>query len=497
VIDALHAALRRARRAWWGAAVAWSAVFAATGFALTAALFWLRAFASGASAAPLPGDWLPIAAVVAAATTAATLLVSVRLAPSLLVLARAADRRFATLQRLSTAFEILRAGPPTNALERALVRDAEHRAAALAWGALGRERWPKRPLVATLPALALLTAAWYLPLPTPSERAVTSAASTRDDSDQRARDASTLSRFASVLAEVGERERSPYLQAVAASYDDVARRLAEGTLDAEAAARALEELAGHLERAANDVSAAFAQEIRASLTALAGGDDTLVAGGGDPVPGRADPPPADAGSPAAVDPASAAAAAGPQADASMYTMLADLANEIANNPGNLGLRAQRPPPGPGAGLDEAFYGGVMRAQTDPDAGGDPGGMRVDAPGGGEAVGAADRSSERAGDAAGAGGAELGADAAFLALDAASEAVTALPWSERDDGAFVEVELVPDAVLGSARAFTRAGNDAPYARGDEAASVSRAIGVTYRDVVGRYFLPGALATEGRP
>ena len=230
----LARSLAVARRAWWGAALAWSGVFAATAFALTAAIVWLRAYALGALAAPPASAWFPIAAAVAGGVAAVTVAIAARRAPTPLDFARLADHRFGTEQRLSTALEV--AAAPDNLLERALVADAERRVPLLPWVNLGRERWPRRPLLALLPAFALLAGALYLPLPTPTDRP-TVRITESDDPEQRARDAAALQQFASVLSQVGERERSAYLQAVAASYDDVARRLADGTLDVEAAAR--------------------------------------------------------------------------------------------------------------------------------------------------------------------------------------------------------------------------------------------------------------------
>ena len=90
----------------------------------------------------------------------------------------------------------------------------------------------------------------------------------------------------------------------------------------------------------------------------------------------------------------------------------------------------------------------------------------------------------------------GADA-FLDLEAEATAAAALPWNERADGRFTEVELVPDAVLGEARAFERDTAAGPFRRTDEAASVARSVGVAYRDVVSRYFMPGAVQAGGTP
>jgi hypothetical protein len=414
----------------------------------------------------------------------------------LLDLARRADRVHGQEQRLSTSLEVQARGGPTSLVAALLVQDAERRATELDWGLVGRTPWPRWawPVVATL--FAVSVAATAVPVPDRVVRVAGGAPVPIVDADRAARDAESVARFAELLSEVSQAEDSPYLQAVAASFADLAERITDGTIDAVEASRALEELVGHLREAAREVSPAFAEAVGAAFANTAAGaalgDEPPSSDGASAEAGSSDgDPTAPAGEVPAVDPAAAA-------NASMYLALEDLAGEMTENAGGLGLRTQRP-----QALDplseDAFYGGVLNAETDPNAApAEPSGFRVQADGAGDAVGGAEQSSERAGDAIGGGSADLGGGSdGFLGLDAETVAGEALPWNEREDGRYVEVELVPDAVMGEARPFARDVAAAPFVRADEAASTARTVGATYRSVVGRYFMPGAVQAGGTP
>jgi hypothetical protein len=493
--------LRRARRVWWGVAVRRALLVAAAIAALAAPVAWIAALRSGDPGALGVAGLRALAGPAALAfgmALAAALAVAAWRAPSLLALARRADRVLGQAQRLSTSLEVrTRGGPPTLVAE-ALTDDAERRAATLDWGAVGRTAWGRTAPALVAAAFALAVLAVVVPVPVRAPLAPIAALGTPVAPDRAARDAATVARFAALLEAVSEQEDDPYLSAVAASFGDLAERLEAGSIDAAEASRVLEELVGHLEVAARDVGGAFGAAIEEALSAAAGDAvaDAASDVAGDAAsasPGaEADAAGAEAAEVGAADPAAA------EADASLYQALEDLANEFDDDPAGLGLRPPRP-----AFVDvdaeDAFYGGVGRAETDPDARpAEPSGLRAEAPGGGDVVGAAEQSSERAGDAAGGGSAELGGDGdAFLDLEAETTEAAALPWNERADGRFTEVELVPDAVLGEARAFTRETPDGPFRRTDEAASTARTIGAAYREVVGRYFMPGAVQAGGTP
>jgi hypothetical protein len=457
-------------------------------------LAWLQAWAAGRSGSlPSSSDDLGRAALGAfVVALLAALAVLVVRAPSLVDLARRADRVFDQAQRLSTSYEVLERGTTSSLVATALVADAERRVAGIPWARVGRMPWPGwAPIVAAL-ALALGVAAVVVPVPSRALRPAPAADTSPADTDRAARDADAVRRFADVLEAVAVNEDSAYLRAVASSFAELAERMNAGEIDAAEASRALDELLGHLEAAAEDVSAEFAEAVRSAL-----GSEALEAGASLDATGDD-----AAGDPAGADQAGGDSPAGAppktNADASAYMALEDFANEVGRNPGGLGLRATRPAPQELDG-EGAFYGGVMRAETDPDAAApEPSGLRADAPGGGDVVGAADQSSERAGDAAGGGSAALGSGSdAFLDLEAESVNAAALPANEREDGRFVDVELVPEEVSGDARSAFVVSSDAPFRRTDEAARLARSIGTTYREVVGRYFMPGAVQTEEAP
>ena len=490
----LAASLRRARRVWWAIGFVRSVAIALGVAAAFVGFAWLQAWAAGRGGS-LPGAsadlWLAVGGAFAVVLLVALVVLAVR-APSLVSLARRADRVFDQAQRLSTTYEVLERGSASSLVASALVDDAERRVPGISWARVGRSPWPSWAPVSVGLALTLGVGAVAVPVPNRVVRPATVDATASAGPDLAARDADAVRRFAEVLEAVAVNEDSAYLRAVASSFADLADRMDAGEIDAAEASRALEELVGHLEAAAEDVSAEFAEAVRSALGPDASEDAAALDADGDDV--TSDPAGAGetGGDPTASSPPTS------NADASAYMALEDFANEVGRNPGGLGLRATRPAPQELDG-EGAFYGGVMRAETDPDAAApQASGLRADAPGGGDVVGAADRSSERAGDAAGGGSAALGAGSdAFLDLEAEAMATAALPANEREDGRFVGVDLVPEEALAGARSSSVAGSDAPFRRTDESARLARTIGATYREVVGRYFMPGAVRTGESP
>ncbi len=492
--SSLTGALRRVRHAWWRASLLRAGLLAAAVALAVLPIAWVWTWTAGRQGRlvdllPTVGPW--VGATFGLALLAALLVLGLR-TPTLAELARRADRVLGQERRLSTALEVQASGAPGSLLTWALLDDVERRLPSLDWRAVPRTRWPSwSPAVL---AVLVVSAVLATVVPIPAAVRLRAARPTNVVGDLPERDAAAVRRFAEVLAGVAETEESAYLQAVAASFADLADQIAAGTIDAASAARRLDELVEHLGAAAEEVSPAFAEAVRSSLSpAAAEASADSAAAGQDAAEGDA------AAAEAGANPEASPDLSAIEADASMYMALEDFANEVGRNPGGVGLRAQRPSP---QDLDEegAFYGGVMRAETDPNAPAPaPSGLRSDAAGGGDVVGAAEQSSERAGDAAGDGGADLagGADA-FLGLDAASEAVAALPANQRDDGRFVDVELVPDEELGRARnANPVAGAGPAFQRADEATTTVRSIRPTYRDVVGRYFMPGSVTAERAP
>ena len=497
----LVAQLVRARRLWWIVALVRAAVVSLAVGCLWVPWTWARVLFSGSVGAP---PWFDLAAQVAAVAAVAAVLALgyvVGQAPSLLVLARRADRVLDQAQRLSTALEVRSRDAARGTVERALLADADARAGQLDWRFVASAGWPRWASAAIV--VSLLVAALGLGFEMPDgQRRVgpTHAASARVELTSA--EVAAVQGFSDLLTEIAAAEESAYLRAVATSFEELALQMADGSMDAAGASRALAELVAHLQVASTEVSSAFAEAVSASLASLVPGATPDLAaagdGGGDSNRGGDDARDGESASGAPETPVAPGADAVGSAPASYYTALQDLAGEIRDSAGGLGLRSQRTQSADGGALDEStFYGGVLNAETDPNAASLQAGARIDAPGAGVAVGAAEQSSDRAGDAAGEGSAVLGGDRGFLDLDAESVASTPLPWNERDDGRFVEVELVPDTVVGEARAFERPVSAGAFRRMDESPTVSYTIAETYGDVVARYFLPRVARSGATP
>src|SRR5690606_24560115 len=167
----LYRVLARARRAWWKTAV-WTTLLAAlVSAALVVAGLWVVAwwahepgrilFGVGSTSAEL--RWVVFA------TSGSAVLLGIGIAaltkPSLLQFARRLDSRLGQSQRLSTAYEVLEAGGPSNVVSAALLEDVEKRSEHLDARPAGRSRalWP---LTRAAGAAALLgIAALLIPVP--------------------------------------------------------------------------------------------------------------------------------------------------------------------------------------------------------------------------------------------------------------------------------------------------------------------------------------------
>src|SRR5690606_17608429 len=142
----LYRVLERARREWWKTAL-WITLLA--GFLLGALVvlgLWLIAwwgnepgrilFGIGSTSAGVGG-------IVFAASGSAVLLgigIAALTKPSLLQFARRLDSRLGQSQRLSTAYEVLEAGGPSNVVSAALLEDVEKRSEHLDARPAGRSR---------------------------------------------------------------------------------------------------------------------------------------------------------------------------------------------------------------------------------------------------------------------------------------------------------------------------------------------------------------------
>ena len=182
---------------------------------------------------------VPASAIAFADAFAAAVLLTLLLAPDLAVLARAAERRFALQERLSTALEVaatLRADTRFDPIRAALLADAEHHAGAID---------PRRLVRLTLPRAAwavpvLLVAAVLLQIVPPDAfgRAVPAATTARDAledgalSRQQAADtAANLRRIAEMLDQDAAQRSDPYLRTIARTLERLSGEVARAKLD--------------------------------------------------------------------------------------------------------------------------------------------------------------------------------------------------------------------------------------------------------------------------
>lgn len=497
---ALFRSVRRARWEWWRAAVTRVAVLAIVVASSVPPIAWVSGWLGGRPGLITLGAERGIAGAVLM-TFAATFVLALATAgirsPSSLELLRRADRVFGQAQRLSTAYEVEVRGSAKTLIERALLAEVEGAVGELDWRAVRRARWRPPHIVGVASALALAAVAMIVPVPgAPASTPIAGARVAPSEPDQTAREVATAQSVARLLEAVADAENTPYLRAVASSFDDFANRLAGGEIGGAEAERILEELVGHLEIAARDVGGGFAEALQAALDGAGSGpanDSQTATEGAQPDVGVARDAASDAGGSDVAAEQEAGGGAAKEADPSMYVALEAFVREFEGEVRAPTQGSSRSDPA----SEDTFYGGVMNADTDPEAAGaQPAGLRGEAQAGGDVVGAAQRSDGNAGDAAGDGSLELaGGDDAFLGIDANSTTSAALPWNTSEDGRFMEVELVPDTAAGSTRTYEGDRTAVGFRRADEAASVTRTIDGAFRDVVSRYFRPGTISIDG--
>lgn len=411
------------------------------------------------------------------------LLVALLRAPSELQIARRADRHLGLEQRLSTSWELLTRGSQgpsagaqaANVMARSLLLEVEGLAPSLSFGTLWRSTAVDRfTFFGSLLSLALLVVALTVPVPTRAAP-VSAGVAEATVADQVA----TLDRVAELLDRSAELEESDYLRAVAASLAELRDDLADGKVSAEQRDERIEELARHLMAAANQIGGGFGAAVAGALEAAA--DSGLRPAEGQLGQAEDGPGGPVAGRPALDLPPELAHGA-----ASFFGALDSLSESLE--------RAHAAAPNGRAASDpavlEGFYGGVLNAQTDPEAAAPDvtETIRTDGPAAGQAVGAAERSTDGAGDAAGAGSGPLQPGSqAFLEQDVGAIVATALPQAQVNDGGTVPVELVPGTRLSSAGAAA-AGSPRTFSRSEEAAFSERGIASTYAAAVSRYFTP---------
>ena len=477
-------ALREGRRGWWRRAVADALFVSLVAGAVAAVAAWVSSWLAGRAGPALGGLGLRPVLVAAAGGLSAGLAAAALRSPSLLDVARRVDRLLGQSERFSTAFEVLEGGGPSNVVARALVAEVEERAARLDAALAGWAR--RRDGLGKAAAFATLLAAAVMVMPVPARGVVGGTGAPALAAAARARDAVTLAGIAELLDLVGEQEDSDYLRALAASFTDLSARVSSRAVSAAEADMVAQELAEHLQVAAQDVGGAFAAAVEAAFAPEVG-----RAAMGSNAPGSEATRSGRSGG-AAEEPAAASRGGADDPSASYYRSYDFLMERFEADPTSVGVRPQRQAGSTVAG-DASFYGGVLNADTDPNA--TPSQQtalgRSEGRAGGAPAGAAERSSDAAGDGAGQGGSDLGAlSDAFLDLPAQGVEAAALPRNQREDGEFVEMELVPLSDAGAASATVPASVAPAFVRSEEAAFAFRGIGPEHAVVVSRYFTPDA-------
>lgn len=482
----IRTALGRARRAWWGAAALriFLGSMAAAGIAVVVA--WCWAWLAGDAGRLI--DNAPSASRLAAVAGSAMILAGILMtlwhaltSPSLLELARRLDHGAKQRQAFSTAWEVLAGQGPRSVVESRLLatveeasQDVEVRSARGAGGPWG---------LAAVSALVLASVAIAVPVPGRVVGDVTTAQRQPADLTWTEEELATLAGVAELLDLAAQRADDQYLRAVASSFADLAADVESGTISAAEAERSLEDLMSHLSEAARQAGgplAAAVERALSSVPASAAGRLSADTSGSETSSSAVTEALPDA---ASSDTAQATA----DPSASYYMALRNLVDELGGEEAGRGVRSGQPGAGEGA-MDDSFYGGVLRAETDPNAAA-PAGPRVQAEGGGDAAGAAQKSSEGAGDAAGAGGAalfDIFDPLAPVQAEIGTEAL--LPRNESDEGQYVEIEMIPQAGGSTAEDGDHDVTVPAFVRAAESASATRGLGPEHLDVVSRYFTP---------
>lgn len=484
-------ALQSARRSWWRRALADAGLFAILVASGAVAAGWLRSWLSGEGVGRLgPQGLLSQVLIAAAGGLLIWLVASAARSPSLLDIARRVDRLLGQSESFSTSYEVLTSGARANVVTRSLLADVEERTARLPVSSTGWRRGGNK--LTWIAAGSAVIAATLLFAPIPARRVPVAArppVADRLTAQERAEEAATLAGVAQLLDLVAEQEDSDYLRAVGNSFSDLAARVGSGEVGGNESERLAQELTQHLQAASQEVGGRFADAVSEAFAGPAVSPDS---GAGSPASAEQVSTSAE-GEPVMGDatPQAPVEAAGADLNSSYYESLNALMDQFEADPAAVGVRPERSSARYSSDGD-GFYGGVLNAETDPNAVAPQQAAlgRSEGQAGGAAVGAAERSSDAAGDAAGQGGAEFGVgSASFLDLAVEGGEMSALQRNESDDGKFVEMELVPradDAVASSGAAQTMV---PAFSRADESAFTTRGIGAEHADVVSRYFTPG--------
>lgn len=460
---------------------------------------WSLAAAGSAWSDPHLAFTLTAASLGFVATAAVVLAYYAVRVPSLLSLARRADALLHQQQRLSTAFEVLerRGRQPASIVERLLIEDIERRVATLDLRRVGRRTTP-RPLWTTLAALSV-TAGLAFAVPVPEAKATVvevdapTSPSTRGDlaPDSVDETVALAESIAESLASETIAERDPFVRAVAEGFAELALQLQEGTIDVAAADAAIADLLSYLDDATQRTGGSLADVVREAMPEgmdRGRGEDsnaTMPSIGGEPTDtdeGREPAPVTDRR---------------PEGDSTR----ADGRSALERLADALERRAEERAAAEAEGGGEVFggddgsnpYGPDVNVVRESQGGGAPGQdplLRADVDGAGRVAGAAQRSSDAAGDAAGGGSAALEGPAADFERDDAQVDLAPLDAARNDDGSSIEASFAPAEGDGHERRVTAEPPDRAFDRARESGTPTQTVGWAHRDVVQRYFLPEA-------
>ena len=504
-VDRLKRALKGARRAWWRSALERTAVVALIVAAVVPIVAWPVRWWTGASgpatsAAHLTSTLGAMAAAVLL-TAVVLLIVHASRAPSLLELARRCDRILDQKQRISTAYEVAeRSGSePPSIVSRLLLADVDARLTGLDLNRAVRRPTP-RPLLTSLLAVAV-TAGLALALPVPQPAPVVEAPPTAPTTapaeaagpdltpDSAEETAALAEAIAEQLAAEPVAQRDPFLRAVAEGFADLASQLSEDAISVAEADQIVEDLLAFLDDAVERTGGSLADVVQEAMPAgidRGSGEDSNAT-----IPGIGSEASEEDGRAAAeVNDDRPLEPSASQGDGSALERLASALERRAEE------RAANAPEGEAElfGPDGRNpYGEQVNVVRESTGEAEPGAeslLRAEAAGAGRAAGAAQQSSDGAGDAAGGGSAELIGEENDFGRDDAQVEVTPIEAGDQAEGRRIESSFAPTEGAGWDRDVTEAPEARAFDRSAESATPSKALGWTHRDVVSRYFLPRA-------
>jgi hypothetical protein len=399
---------------------------------------------------------------------------AVRSTPSVVTLARAADRTYHLDERLGTATEVQLDASKRGLVARALLEDAVERGRIVDPKRLVRMGWPRWTVLAPV-LVALLGLAIALPVPAmqaasaPSEPAATAI--------DLAEAASTLQRVAELLARDRDSERDPYLRAVTEAFADLGQQLAEGTITPEEMERDVGRLLTQLAQALGDRQdplARLVNEIAQSAGQPAEDPGAVPEAVTAWLNEGTDQEPTPEESPIATV-ADSGAGALERMKAELERLEDAAAAASSERPRGVGDH-------PDAGDSSDDYSIV-------EEGDQSAGARQDGDAAGAPVGAAAEADDGAGDAAGDGiqaDSEQSDEGLAMRDFELAEDEFALPWNQGEDGRQIELEVVPDTAVTTD--VDSAGRTMMTHRAEESSATHEVVGAAHRDAVSRYFLP---------